>query len=80
MARAITSALATFPVVVVTGPRQSGKTTLLRTEFGARFRYVSLEDPDVRARCRADPRAFMAEATCRRYASGVRAMALRSTS
>ena len=38
-----------LPVIVVTGPRQSGKTTLLRTELGTGFRYVSLEDPDVRA-------------------------------
>ena len=38
-----------FPVVVVTGPRQSGKTTLVRAAF-AHLPYLSLEDPDVRER------------------------------
>lgn len=48
-----------FPVVVVTGPRQAGKTTLVRGELAGRP-YVSLEDPDVRARVAADPRGFLA--------------------
>lgn len=37
-----------FPVVTLTGPRQSGKTTLCRQVF-ARHAYVSLERPDHRA-------------------------------
>lgn len=48
-----------FPVVVVTGPRQSGKTTLLRHLFAGTRTYVSLEPPDVRAAALADPRGFL---------------------
>jgi len=47
-------------VVVLTGPRQSGKTSLLRRVFGARAAYVSLEPPDVRAAAEGDPRGFLA--------------------
>lgn len=49
-----------FPVVVVTGPRQSGKTTLCRAAF-PRLPYVSLELPDVRRRVLDDPRGFLRE-------------------
>jgi len=49
-----------FPAVVLTGPRQSGKTTLLQHAFGDRYNYVSLEPPDVRAAASADPRGFLA--------------------
>ncbi|MDR1134612.1 MAG: AAA family ATPase [Clostridiales Family XIII bacterium] len=38
----------TFPVLMVTGPRQSGKTTLLTHLSEAGHRYVSLDDPDDR--------------------------------
>jgi hypothetical protein len=48
-----------FPVVVVTGPRQSGKTTLAQATLPGHA-YVSLEDPDVRQRVGADPRGFLA--------------------
>jgi uncharacterized protein len=50
-----------FPATLVTGPRQSGKTTLLRTLFGATHRYVSLEAPHVRDRALADPVGFLGD-------------------
>jgi predicted AAA+ superfamily ATPase len=48
-----------FPVVILTGPRQSGKTTLMLHLFADRYRYVSLELPDIRASASADPRSFI---------------------
>jgi uncharacterized protein len=53
-------AVSEFPAVVVTGPRQSGKTTLLKHLFGEEYRYLSLELPDVRAAAVEDPRSFLA--------------------
>ena len=62
LTQTILRAAATFPAVLITGARQTGKTTLLRREFGASHRYLSLERPDIRARAQADPIAFLAEA------------------
>jgi len=47
-----------FPIVSLTGPRQAGKTTLLKHLFTG-YRYVSLEDPDQRLRATEDPRDFL---------------------
>jgi predicted AAA+ superfamily ATPase len=47
-----------FPVVTVTGPRQSGKTTLAKAVFVEKP-YLSLEDPDVRRMALDDARAFL---------------------
>lgn len=48
-----------FPVVTVTGPRQSGKTTLVRDFFSDKP-YVSLEELDQREYATTDPRGFLA--------------------
>ena len=48
-----------YPVVTLTGPRQSGKTTLARAAFPAKA-YVTLEDPDTRRFALEDPRGFLA--------------------
>jgi len=47
-----------FPVITLTGPRQSGKTTLVRAIF-KKYRYVSLEQPDQRDFALEDPRGFL---------------------
>lgn len=48
-----------YPVVTITGPRQSGKTTLCRKVFPL-LKYVNLEAPDVRRFAADDPRGFLA--------------------
>ena len=58
MADALKLAAGRMPVVTLTGPRQSGKTTLVRAVFPDHG-YVSLEDPDERARATVDPRGFL---------------------
>ena len=47
-----------FPVVAVIGPRQSGKTTLVRSAFKD-HQYVNLEEPDTRLFAAGDPRGFL---------------------
>jgi len=56
----VEKAISEFPAVVILGPRQSGKTTLLKYLYASRFTLVSLEPPDVRAAANHDPRGFLA--------------------
>ncbi|MBU1168509.1 MAG: ATP-binding protein [Proteobacteria bacterium] len=57
----IVRSLATqYPVVTITGPRQSGKTTLCKTVFPNKP-YVNLESPDTRQFAIDDPRGFLAQ-------------------
>ena len=53
-----------FPVLAITGPRQSGKSTLARSAFPA-LPHVNLEDHDTRSLALADPRRFLS-----RFSSG----------
>lgn len=52
-----------FPIVTVTGPRQSGKSTLLKNQFPD-YTYLSLEDPDTREFALSDPRGFLSTYPC----------------
>ena len=54
----IKEAVRYFPVITITGPRQSGKTTLIRNEF-SQLPYFSLENLDVRSYAINDPVAFL---------------------
>jgi uncharacterized protein len=49
-----------YPILVVTGPRQSGKTTFLKKQF-PEYRYINLENPDNRRYAENDPNAFLSE-------------------
>ncbi len=55
---ALRKSLSLFPVITLTGPRQSGKTTLLREEFSD-YQYVNLERPDIRDIVASDPVGFL---------------------
>lgn len=56
----IKEAATQYPIVAVTGPRQSGKTTLCRSLFPD-YDYVNLEKPDTRAFAIEDPNGFLAQ-------------------
>ena len=52
--------LTKYPLVTLTGPRQSGKSTLLREVF-TNYKYLSFEDPDVLLMANEDPRLFLSQ-------------------
>jgi predicted AAA+ superfamily ATPase len=55
----IKKAVSEFPAVILTGPRQSGKTTLLKHLFIDDYGYLSFDPPDLRAAAKEDPRGFL---------------------
>lgn len=52
-----------YPIVTLTGPRQSGKSTLLRSTFPD-YAYVSLENTENRLFAQTDPNGFLATIRC----------------
>ena len=54
----IKDAVKQFPALIVTGPRQSGKTTLLKHLFFKSHRYVSMDSPDMRLMASDEPSLF----------------------
>lgn len=60
MSEAIVEASSYFPIITLTGPRQSGKSTLLRHLFG-NVPYYSMEDLDIREIARRDPKGFLSQ-------------------
>jgi predicted AAA+ superfamily ATPase len=52
-----------YPILALTGPRQSGKTTFLREQF-PNYTYINLENPDIRNYAISDPNGFLAEHKC----------------
>lgn len=56
----VVRATRTFKVVLLTGPRQVGKTTLLKSLISAKRKFVTLDDPELRHLANSDPELFLA--------------------
>ncbi|VAW84871.1 hypothetical protein MNBD_GAMMA18-730 [hydrothermal vent metagenome] len=52
--------LSEYPIVTILGPRQSGKTTLVR-DILTGYQYSNLEDPEIRQFATDDPKAYLAQ-------------------
>lgn len=65
LSSALREALAGFPAILLTGPRQSGKTTFLRHEAGEDVDYISFDDPLERDFAAVDPAGFLGRFTDR---------------
>ena len=59
--KVLVSLLQKYPAVNITGPRQSGKTTLVKS-INENYNYFSLETPDTRLFAKSDPRGFLRSA------------------
>lgn len=57
--RILTKLIRQFSVLVLTGPRQSGKTTLLKNLFKEKYKFISFDDPLERERALSDPNLFL---------------------
>lgn len=55
----LTKASKSFPAAIITGPRQSGKTTLVKKLFDKKFSYVSLDNPSIRLQAVKEPELFL---------------------
>lgn len=65
LAATLRQAITGFPAILVTGPRQSGKTTFLRHEAGEEVDYVSFDDPLERDFATHDPSGFLGRFSAR---------------
>ena len=52
-----------FSALAITGPRQCGKSTLLRELFSTSYRYITFDDPVVREQALSDPKLFLEQLT-----------------
>jgi predicted AAA+ superfamily ATPase len=60
LAKQLLEATKYYPIITLTGARQSGKTTLVRHVF-KKHQYFNLEDPDVLEQTKIDPKKFLRE-------------------